>query len=87
MAVLIPSPNVKNKCTALVYFSLPLRMLRRSLPQKGSILGNSSPSAVGQGLWSGDEGMGGTCSCGDLELLGGGEVEEGGGEDVIGVGV
>lgn len=66
-----------------------LRMLRRSFPQKGSILGTSSPSAVEQGLWSGDEGMGGTWSCVGLELLGGGEVEEGGGggEEVVGVGV
>lgn len=32
--------------------------------------------------------MGGTWSCGGLELLGGGEVEEGGGgEVVVGVGV
>lgn len=68
-------------------YNTPLRMLRLSLPQNGSILGTSSPSAVEQGLWSGDEGMGGTWSCGDLELLGGGEVEEGGGEEVVGVGV
>lgn len=69
-------------------YNIPLRMLRLSLPQKGSIRGTSSPSAVEQGLWSGDEGMGGTWSCGGLELLGGGEVEEGGGgEEVVGVGV
>lgn len=61
-------------------------MLRRNLPQKGSILGTSSPSVAEQGIWSGDEGIGGTWSCGDLELLGGGEVEEGG-EEVVGVGV
>lgn len=67
---------------------IPLRMLLLSLPQNGSILGTSSPSAVEQGLWSRDEGMGGTWSCGGLELLGGGEVEEGGGgEVVVGVGV
>lgn len=69
--------------------STALRMLRRCFPQKGSILGTSSPSAVGPGHWSGNEGMGGAWSCGDLELLGGGEVEEGGGggEEVVGVGV
>lgn len=61
-------------------------MLRLSLPQNWSILGTSSPSAVKQGLRSGDEGMGEPCSCGDLALLGGGEVE-GGGEVVVGVGV
>lgn len=68
---------------------VPLRMLRRNLPQKGSILGISSPSTVELGIWSGEEGIGGTWSCGDLELLGGGEVEEGGGggEEVVGVGV
>lgn len=63
-----------------------LRMLRRSLPQNGSILGSSSPSVVEQGLWSGDDGVVGVWSCGSLELLlGGGEVEEGGGEDDVGV--
>lgn len=31
--------------------------------------------------------MGGAWSCGDLELFGGGEVEDGGGEHVVGVGV
>lgn len=63
-------------------------MLRLSLPQKGSILGISSPSADEQGLWSGDEGMGGTCSCSGLLLLGGGEVDDGGGGEVaVGVGV
>lgn len=67
----------------------PLRMLRLSLPQNGSILGTSSPSAVEQGLWSGEDGMGGAWSCGVLALLGGGEVEERGrgGEEVVGVGV
>ncbi len=62
-------------------------MLRLNLPQKGSILGNSSPSAAEQGLWSGDGGMEGAWSCSGLELLGGGEVEEGGGEELVGVGV
>lgn len=58
-----------------------LRMLRLSLPQKGSILGSSSPSATEQGLRSGDEGMGGACcSCGE-------QVEGSGGEVVVGVGV
>lgn len=66
---------------------IPLRMLRLSLPQKGSILGSSSPSAFKQGLRSGDEGVGETWSCGGLELLGGGEVEGGGGDVVVGVGV
>lgn len=61
-------------------------MLRLSLPQNGSFLGASSPSAVEQGLCSGDEGMGGTWSCSGFELLGVGEVEEGG-EVVVGVGV
>lgn len=64
----------------------PLRMLRLSLPQKGSFLGTSSPSAVEQGLRSGDEGMAGTWSCGDLQAVG--EVVEGvGGEVAVGVGV
>lgn len=63
-------------------------MLRLSLPQNGSILGSSSPSAAEQGLGSGDEGMGGACcSCGVFALLGGGEVEGGGGDVVVGVGV
>lgn len=58
-------------------------MLRLSLPQKGSILGSSSPSATEQGLRSGDEGMGGACcSCGE-EVEGGGR----GGEVAVGVGV
>lgn len=55
-------------------------MLRLSLPENGSILGNSSPSAVRLGLRSGDEGMGGTGSCG-------GVVDGGGGEVAVGVGV
>ncbi|TNN47380.1 hypothetical protein EYF80_042432 [Liparis tanakae] len=50
-----------------------------SLPENGSTFGTSSPSADEQGLWSGEEGMGGTWSCGGFELLGGGEVDEGGG--------
>lgn len=64
-------------------------MLRLSLPQNGSIFGTSSPSVVEQGLWSGEVGMGGACSCGGFELFSGGEVEEGGGggEEVVGVGV
>lgn len=62
-----------------------LRMLRRSLPPNGSILGSSSPSVVEQGLWSGDNGEVSAWSCGSLELLGGGEVEDGGGEDDVGV--
>lgn len=65
-----------------------LRMLRRSFPQKGSILGTSSPSVVEEGLCSGDDGVGGACSCCALPLFGGGEVEEGGdGEVAVGVGV
>lgn len=64
------------------------RILRRSLPQKGSTLGTSSPSALGLVLCSGDDGMGGTWSCGSLPLLWGGEVEEdGGGETALRVGV
>lgn len=64
-------------------------MLRLILPQNGSILGTSSPSAVEQGLWSGDVGVAGDWSCSGFELLGGGEVEEGGrgGEVAVGVGV
>lgn len=58
-------------------------MLRRILPQKGSTLGGSSPSALGLVLWSGDDGIGGIWSCGSLPLLGGGEVEEGGGEETV----
>lgn len=66
----------------------PLRMLRLSLPQNGSILGSSSPSAAEEGLRSGDEGMGGACcSCGVFVLFGGGEAEGGGGDVVVGVGV
>lgn len=62
-------------------------MLLRSLPQKGSIFWASSPSVVGHGLWSGEEGLVAVWSCGGLELFGGGEVEEEGGEDAVGVGV
>lgn len=62
-------------------------MLLRSFPQKGSIFGTSSPSAAGHGLCSGEDGVRGVWSCGDLGLLGGGEVEENGGEVVVGVGV
>lgn len=87
-----PSPNVPYRINDFALYlcgnyQIPLRMLRLSLPQNGSILGSSSPSAVKQGLRSGDEGMGGTWSCGGLELLGGGEVEGVGGEVVVGVGV
>lgn len=49
-------------------------------------MGSSSASAFAQGLRSGDERTGEACSCGDLEQLGGGEVE-GGGEVAVGVGV
>lgn len=62
-------------------------MLRLSLPQNGSILGGSSASELAQGLRSGEERTGEACSCGDLEQLGGGEVEGGGGEVVVDVGV
>lgn len=62
-------------------------MLRLSLPQNGSILGSSSASGFAQGLRSGDERTGEASSCGDLEQLGGGEVEGGGGEVVVDVGV
>lgn len=62
-------------------------MLRLSLPQNGSILGSSSASGFRQGLRSGDDRTGEACSCGDLEQLGGGEVEGGGGEVAVGVGV
>lgn len=89
-----PSNNVPNTVRTNDFalyscgnYHQPLRMLRLSLPQNGSILGTSSPSAVKQRLRSGDEGIGGTWSCGGFELLGGGEVEEGGGEVVVGVGV
>lgn len=50
-----------------------------------------------QGIWSGEEGTGEPWSWGDLELLAGGEVQEGGGSggggggggggEVVGVGV
>lgn len=66
---------------------VPLRMLRLSLPQNGSILGSSSASEFAQGLRSGDERTGEACSCGDLEQLSGGEVEGAGGEVVVVVGV
>lgn len=62
-------------------------MLRLSFPQNGSILGTSSASEARQGLKSGDERMGEACSCGDLEQLGGGEVEGGGGDVAVDVGV
>lgn len=81
----------ESQCLFLLSrWQIPRRMLRLSFPQKGSILWTSSPSAVG--LWSGDEGMGGTWSWGVLELLGGGEIDEegregGGGEEAVGVGV
>lgn len=65
----------------------PLRMLRLSLLPNGSILGSSSTSEVRQGLKSGDESTGETCSCGILEQLGGGEVEGGGGDVAVDVGV
>lgn len=60
-------------------------MLRLSFPQKGSIRRASSPSAAGMGLWSGEEGVRGSCD--GLQLFGGGEVEEEGGEVAVGVGV